>query len=394
MEVGIRNAGRLKLGFYPLPQIEARRLRTQLVFPAEPFAALDPCVGDGAAFQTILADSPALPYGIELDAYRTEQARGLGIEVVHGNTLEVQCRVDSLAFVYLNPPYDFEVGKTDNQRMEVVFLRHTGRWLMPGGVLFLIIPQRQLTGCARTLAEHFENLRVYRLTAPESVKYNQIAVLAVRRKRQSRLRDELLESHTRQLEQLSEQQDIPPLPDAADIPYRVPPSQPATLVYNGLPLDEIEDKLIESSAYRQVKRILLREKGAVRGRPLTPLHGGHVGLLCTAGMLNGVFGEGDLRHVANWQSRKYTRTWQEEDDGKDVHHTREYFTHECTLLWADGRTQVLTHEAPQPEDDPDGSDPEFTQRNAGVPQTTAPPHNSKVIVMPVRGSTPGRNGNV
>jgi hypothetical protein len=391
----MRNTGRLKLGFYPLPQSEAQRLRAQLAFPTEPFAALDPCVGDGAAFDTILDQTSALRYGIELDAYRTELARQLRIEVIHGNTLEVQCRVDSLAFVYLNPPYDFEVGKTDNQRMEVVFLRHTGRWVMPGGVLFLIIPQRQIAGCARTLAEHFENIRVYRLTAPESVKYNQVAVLAVRRKRQSRLRDEVLASHTHQLEQLSEQDNLPPLPDTADIPYRVPPSSPATLAYHGLPLDEIEDKLIESSAYRQIKRILLRERASVRGRPLTPLHGGHVGLLCTAGMLNGVFGEGELRHVANWQSRKYTRTWHEEDDGKNVHHTREYFTHECTLLWVDGTTQILTHE--QQEEDgkgnPKGSDPEFPQTKAECSESATSPQNSKVIVMPVRGTAPGRNGN-
>src|SRR5258708_25490711 len=102
--------------------------------------------------------------------------------------------------------------------MEVVFLRHTGRWVMPGGVLFLIIPQRQLTGCARTLAEHFENIRVYRLTAPESVKYDQVAVLAVRRKRHSRLRDEVLSSHPQQLEQLSEHQSLPPPPDPSPIP--------------------------------------------------------------------------------------------------------------------------------------------------------------------------------
>lgn len=34
------------------------------------------------------------------------------------------------------------------------------------------------------------------------------------------------------------------------------------------------------------------------GRPITPLHGGHVGLLCTAGLLNGAFGEGDERCIA------------------------------------------------------------------------------------------------
>jgi hypothetical protein len=258
--------------------------------------------------------------------------------------------VDSLSFLYLNPPYDFEVGKTDNQRMELVFLRHTGRWLKPSGVLFFVIPKTQLSRCSRTLAEHFEQIRVYRLTDPESVKFNQIAVLAVRRSRDRRLRDQELESRTTQLEAISGME-LAPLTDVPEYQYRIPESEPAAFVYKGLLLDEIEDKLVESSAYRQVKRILLREHGAFHGRPLTPLHGGHVGLLCTAGMLNGVFGEGELRHVAHWQSKKYTQTWKEEDEGKDVRHIREYFSHECAILWANGTTQVLTHEPPMQEDE-------------------------------------------
>ncbi len=387
----MRNAGRLKLGFFPLPQSEAVRLRNFLAFPQEPFAALDPCVGDGAAFQTIVNDTSAMRYGIELDAYRTEQARDLGIDVIHGNTLDVQCRHDSLSFVYLNPPYDFEIGKTDNQRMEIVFLRHTGRWLLPGGVLFFIIPQRQLAGCARTLAEHFEKIQVYRLRAAESVKYNQIAVLAVRRNRTRRLRDAVLEAHMAQLALLSEQEDLPLLPDAEDRPYCIPISGPPSLIYQGLPFDEIEDKLPGSSAYRQIKRILLREKGTVHGRPLTPLHGGHVGLLCTAGMLNGVFGQDGLRHVANWQSRKYTETWQEEDEGTNVHHTREHFTHECTLLWANGETQVLTHQSPVEEDeeDPEGSEPDSTPSQTKTREPAKTTEKSNVIEMPSRRS--GKN---
>jgi hypothetical protein len=383
----MRNAGRLKLGFYPLPQSEAVKLRAHLTFPTEPFSALDPCVGDGAAFHTIVDGTSAMRHGIELDSYRTEQARQLGITVVHGNTLEVQCRVDSLSFIYLNPPYDFEVGKTDNQRMEVVFLRHTGRWLIPGGVLFFIIPQNQLTGCARTLAEHFEHIQVYRLTSPESVKYNQIAVLAVRRSRNRRLRDDVLTAYMAQLSQLSQQDDLPPLQEPGNSQYCIPPSEAPNLVYQGLPFDEIEDKLPGSSAYRQVKRTVLRERGTVRGRPLTPLHGGHVGLLCTAGMLNGVFGQDQLRHVANWQSRKYTETWQEDGEGSNVHHTREYFTHECTLLWATGETQVLTHEPPT-EDGEGGtrvSDPESTASQVETQAKAKPTGQSRVIVMPARG---------
>ena len=42
----MRNAGRLKLGYYPLPIDEARNIRCLLVSSA-PYAAIDPCVGDG-----------------------------------------------------------------------------------------------------------------------------------------------------------------------------------------------------------------------------------------------------------------------------------------------------------------------------------------------------------
>lgn len=355
------------------------------MFPDKGFSALDPCVGNGGAFEVLVRQTGALRYGVELDAYRAEQARKHAIEVVQGDTLEVQCRVDSLSFLYLNPPYDFEVGKTENQRMELVFLRHTGRWLKPGGVLFFVIPRGQLLRCARTLAEHFEQIRVYRLTDPESVKFNQIVVLAVRRSRDRRLRDQELESRTTQLEAISGME-LAPLTDVPEYQYRIPESEPAVFVYKGLPLDEIEDKLLESSAYRQVKRILLREHGAVHGRPLTPLHGGHVGLLCTAGMLNGVFGEGEVRHVAHWQSRKYTQTWKEEDEGKDVRHIREYFSHECAILWANGTTQILTHEPAMEEGEAevDVSDSELDDPPVNCAGNSNGSTRSKVVVMPLR----------
>jgi hypothetical protein len=107
----------------------------------------------------------------------------------------------------------------------------------------------------------------------------------------------------------------------------------------------VEDLLPESAAYRQASRVLLPKQRDVRGRPLTPLHGGHVGLLCTAGMLNGVFGEGKDRHIAHWRSVKFTDHWEEqEEDGTKILHDRERFSHELTLVFADGETQILTHE--------------------------------------------------
>lgn len=49
----MRPQGKLKLGFYPLSAVEARRLRNSLIFPQQ-FAALDPCVGDGVACHCLL----------------------------------------------------------------------------------------------------------------------------------------------------------------------------------------------------------------------------------------------------------------------------------------------------------------------------------------------------
>jgi hypothetical protein len=43
-------------------------------------------------------------------------------------------------------------------------------------------------------------------------------------------------------------------------------------------------------------------------------------------MLNGVFGEGEARHIAHWRSLKFTDHWEEaeeEEDGTKILHDRE-----------------------------------------------------------------------
>ncbi len=346
----MRPHGKTKLGFFPLPLAEAERLRNCFTFTSE-FSALDPCVGDGAAFTRLLQAACARSYGIEIDANRVEQARSLGIEVLQADALEVRCPTEVLSLLYLNPPYDFETGQTNNQRLEFVFLlEHTYRWLKPGGVLVLVIPQPQLRVCARILSEHFTDLSLCRLTDPVSVQYQQVAILGVRRRRHQHLRDSALLDSVRWLEMLASKADLETLGQASGIRYEVPESGPLTLTHAGIPLDELEDLLPDSAAYRQASRILLPKQRDVRGRPLTPLHGGHVGLLCTAGMLNGVFGEGEDRHIAHWRSVKFTDHWEEEEeDGTRILHDWERFSHELTLVFANGKTQILTHEKKERE---------------------------------------------
>jgi 16S rRNA G966 N2-methylase RsmD len=340
----MRLAGRLKLGFYPLPVREAQRIRTRLKYP-EQFSAIDPCVGDGVAFKELLGSSDAHAYGVEIDSYRAEQAEQLGIKVIQANALTVRSPVESVSLLYLNPPYDFEIGQQGNKRLESVFLEHTYRWLRQKGVLVFVIPQTQLRVCARLLAEQFIDLRIYRMTELESVQYSQVVVMALRRPRTVHLQDSELLQSTEYLRRMADQAEIEPLTDAADATYAVPPSGPASFVGQGIPLDKVEDLLPHTSAYRQASRVLIHERSTIRGRPLTPLHGGHVSLLATAGMLNGLFGEGEDRHIAHWRSVKFVDHWEEnEPNGALVKHDRERFSHELTLVHADGRIRILTHE--------------------------------------------------
>src|SRR6266536_4418291 len=205
----MRPHGKTKLGFFPLPVPEAERLKNCLAFASE-FAALDPCVGDGLAFTHLLHGVTAHRYGIEIDANRAEQARALGIETVQANALDVRCPPEAVSLLYLNPPYDWESGESNNQRLELVFLEHTYRCLKADGVLLFVIPQLRLAKCARLLSEHFTDLRAFRLTESACLQYKQIVVLAARRKRHSRVTDAVLLDGVRYLEVLATKSELEP----------------------------------------------------------------------------------------------------------------------------------------------------------------------------------------
>jgi len=164
----MRIQGKLRLGYFPLPLEEARRIRAHLRFPASPFSAIDPCIGDGAAFLAITGGACARRYGVELDAHRAEQAAAVVDEVIHGHCFQVHCPVESCELALLNPPYEWISGESRSERTERVFLAHTYRWLKVGGVLILVVPAH-VRECPEILAAHFKAIRLSRLTDPESV---------------------------------------------------------------------------------------------------------------------------------------------------------------------------------------------------------------------------------
>jgi hypothetical protein len=342
----MRRNAKIKLGFYPLPVAEGERLRNLLAFPENACASvLDPCVGAGVALHLLTSGAKVERYGVELDANRAAAAQASGIQTIQGNTFDTVGKAGSFSFLYLNPPYDFEMGPMNNKRMEFLFLDHTYHLLVDGGVLLMVTPEDRLESSIPLLAGNFVNLSVYRLSDTESERFKQLALFGVRK----RVRASDYEQNRAHLQRLIYRLDMPVLM-GTERAYLVPPTGPTSLVYRGLPHDTIEDLLPGSAAWKQAAAFLMPREELAGGRPITPLHAGHVGLLCTAGLLNGVFGQGDERHIARWRSVKSVTVFEVKEKGYTEVHKREQFTNELALVYEDGRTLVLGDKKREDED--------------------------------------------
>ena len=288
---------------------------------------------------------------IELDADRAAAGAAKGTKTIHGSAFECRVSAETCSLLYLNPPYDTELGPHSNQRMELVFLEHCYRWVMTEGVLVFVIPVTALGTCAKLLASQFERLSLFRLEHPESVRFHQIVVFGKRKK--AHLRgdpngaDTLMRAGYRP-------NLIPALNEAVAERYAIPPSPPATITYTGLPLDAVEDALQRSTAMQNARGVLVRKQQKLTGRPVLPLHKGAVGLLACSGMLNGSFGEGEMRHIAHWRSVKYVDEFNEEgeEEGETIIRRRERFSHELTLAYENGQIVELkeTKEGKHPDE--------------------------------------------
>jgi len=123
----MRLRGRERLGFYPLPILEAGRIRRFLRFPAH-CSALDPCIGEGGAFAEVTNEARVTRYGIELEAQRALLARSSADEIIHGNCFDVQCPVESFSLLYLNPPIPELLTVRPPSRQPVRYPRPLPRW--------------------------------------------------------------------------------------------------------------------------------------------------------------------------------------------------------------------------------------------------------------------------
>ena len=286
---------------------------------------------------------PVEAYGIEIDANRAEQARTIEIETLQANTLDVRCQAESLSLLYLNPPYDWEwerviISNSNTYSSNTHFAGSSHR------NFDLCIPQQRLAKCARLLAEQFTQIQILRLTEPECLQYQQIVVLASRHKRHARLSDAALISDTRFLEAVATKSEIPALTEHADAQIRSSWFGSADLDEYRDSADEVENCClvvgIPPSCTRSSAQTRTRERPAAhtfaRRTCGTALHRRNA---------QWHFRRREERHIAHWRSIKFIDHWEEEEeDGTKILHDRERFSHELTLVFVNGKTQILTHE--------------------------------------------------
>jgi tRNA1(Val) A37 N6-methylase TrmN6 len=293
----------MKMGYYPTPARVVKYIKSFLLFPREPFTALDPCCGEGLALEQLIADTQAITYGVELDQHRAGEAESRIQNVLKCGIEETRIGHQSCSLLFLNPPYDVatleEDAEAKTERQEKAFLRMTVPYLMPGGVLVYIIPQTRLNrAIARLLASRFEGVQVFRFPDPEYDDFKQIVVLGVRKAGNS-----LDESLALKLQKVPNRK-LEPLSEARTAQYQVPPSGPLKLFRSTvIDPEELEKQMAQSPLWRRFDAMTTRNELQVP-RPPLPLHSGHLGLLLAAGKLDGVVGDGPDRHVVKGKVTK------------------------------------------------------------------------------------------
>jgi hypothetical protein len=181
-----------KMGYYPTPEETLEYIRQKIRF-SYGAVILDPCCGDGHAIFNISfeygnrfnehsgEDIEAIKYGVEIDTDRALKAGKTLDKVLTGSVYDVVVRpLECFSMLYLNPPYDFEQG----DRMEFIFLKHTTKWLMPGGLLVYIVPENILyiSKVRNLIARKYEKITVYRFTREDYPNFKQVVIFAIKLK--------------------------------------------------------------------------------------------------------------------------------------------------------------------------------------------------------------------
>ncbi|MCX6029397.1 MAG: DUF6094 domain-containing protein, partial [Chloroflexi bacterium] len=284
--------GIYKAGFYPYPpQALALTLERITAPTGAPLRLLDPCAGEGKALAAVTQHLARLgaqpdPYAVELGDQRAAAAAQVlpAANVLQADWFDVSLSTASMALLWLNPPYDFDLAGElqPTKRLEYTFLRASYDRLMPGGLLVYIVPRWALgiKEVARLLAGHFHSHAVY--AVPEYAQYKQVVLFAVRRAKA--LPDGNTEARLK-----SYAATMPPALDTATEQYVVPACDlKKRFVFYKNTLTPAEERAL-AAAHGVLTTRAWQETAAqpqtVEFAPAVPMRRGHVAMLVASGLL-------------------------------------------------------------------------------------------------------------
>ena len=299
----------IKLGYYPTDPDNISLLLRGIHFPEGVTTNLfDPCCGCGKALRQLAQGNNCYAYGVELDESRAEEAQTRLHRVGFGSFFHSRISHEAFHLLFLNPPYLSVINEGGGRsRHEKRFLIESIPTLMYGGLLVYVIPYYRLTSdICRILMDNFDELTVWRFTDSEFKKFKQVAVLGIRKKRDTGLPDTLW------LEQLAcSPAAIPPLTQLPESRYALP-AQPMTVnTFKGERFNqkELEQQLRRSDSFAQMMARSELDSGVKH--PLLPLSISQIGLIGGSGMINGLI-ECDTPHIIKGRIIKVVRTESEE----------------------------------------------------------------------------------
>lgn len=280
-------------GYYPTPPAVSEFIAASLRIkpPPNPKEAaarfLDPCCGEGQALETVAGrlHPAAETYGIELNEERARRAASRLDRTLSADLFAASIANNQFSFLLLNPPYDNEASDPDEKaaRTELAFLQRCTPYLIAGeGVLAFIVPASRLNHCARHLAANYFNLRCQAFPPPERERFNQVTVLAKRRKH-------AISSPEAEQAIRRWAQDPPDTEPADGPPFNVPWSQKGDVLFTSLFFDPANIAAEAAAGGLWTNPAFagpLNPPEEERKKPLMPLRKGHVALLTAAGFLD------------------------------------------------------------------------------------------------------------
>jgi hypothetical protein len=309
-----RLAALAKGNFYPAPlpvlTTILNRIRTPRPDisdgPIPKFYICDPCCGEGEALAHIAAHYSADPrrtFGCELEPTRhaATVARLPACHIVGpANYLSCEVSSHSFSFIWLNPPFDDEIG--GGRRVEHDFLRHATRTLVDGGILAFCCPEHVADrwDIKNSFDSSYEDCSITPFPS-EHRRFKEVVVIA--RRRESTLADQ---KYLRSAEFAYE---------TREVRYEMPKGYyPFTFRKGELTDDEVR----EAIAHSPLTRLIQSKPQPPLPSPPMSLGKGHVALLLASGHLDGVvYPPDEPPHLVRGTSRKLEYIKSIEDDSNE-----------------------------------------------------------------------------